>query len=62
MQENILMLLNLDEIKNITKGLKVALDAINKSEDGVDAKLKENTEDVLIKLLDVEYECSKNID
>lgn len=62
MQENILMLLNLEEIKNITKGLKVALDAINKSEDGADGKLKENTEDILIKLLNVEYECSKNID
>lgn len=62
MQENILMLLNLDEIKNITKGLKVALNAIDKNEDRVDDNLKENIEDVLIKLLNVEYECSKNVD
>ena len=62
MQENILMLLNLDEIKNITKGLKVALDAIDKSEDGTEVNLKEDIEDVLVKLLNVQYECSKNID
>jgi len=62
MQENILMLLNLDEIKNITRGLKVALDAINKSEDGDEGNLKENIEDVLVKLLNVEFECYKNID
>lgn len=62
MQENILMLLNLDEIKNITKGLKVALDAIDKSEDGDNSNLKENIEDVLVKLLNVEYECYKNIE
>lgn len=62
MQENILMILNLDEIKNITKGLKVALNAIDKSEDRADESLKENIEDVLIKLLNVEYECSKHVD
>ena len=62
MQENILMILNLDEIKNITKGLKVALNAIDKSEERADENLKENIEDVLIKLLNVEYECSKHVD
>lgn len=62
MQENILMLLNLYEIKNITRGLKVALNAIDKSEDRVDENLKENIEDVLIKLLNVEYECSKHVE
>jgi uncharacterized protein (UPF0210 family) len=62
MQENILMLLKLDEIRNITKGLKVALKAIDKDEDRIDENLKENIEDVLIKLLNAEYECSKNID
>lgn len=62
MQEKILMLLNLDEIKNITKGLKVALDAIDKSEDEDNSNLKENIEDVLVKLLNVEYECYKNIE
>ena len=62
MQENILMILNLDEIKNITKGLKVALNAIDKNENRSEENLKENIEDVLIKLLNVEYECSKHID
>lgn len=62
MQENILMLLDLEEIKNITKGLKVALDAINKSEIEDDGNLKENIEEVLVKLLNIEYECYKNIE
>jgi hypothetical protein len=62
MQENILMLLRLDEVRNITKGLKIALKVIDEDKEMIDEKLKENIEDILIKLLNAEYECSKNID
>ncbi|MEY8000997.1 hypothetical protein ACYUJ6_11780 [Clostridium sp. JNZ X4-2] len=59
MKENILMLLTLEEISNITKGLKIAIDAVNEDNVKIDEKLVDNIEDVLRKLLQVEAECSK---
>ncbi|HBC95283.1 MAG TPA: hypothetical protein DC034_00620 [Clostridium sp.] len=59
MKENILMLLTLEEISNITKGLKIAIDAVNENNMKIDEKLADNIEDVLRKLLQVEAECSK---
>lgn len=63
MKENILMLLTLEEISNITKGLKIALDSVSqdetKGETKIDDKLENNIEDVLKKLLQVEAECSR---
>jgi hypothetical protein len=59
MKENILMLLTLDEISNITKGLKIALDSISEGNTEIDDKQEDNIEDVLNKLLQVEAECSR---
>ncbi|CAB1250514.1 hypothetical protein ACFHWD_02505 [Clostridium sp. MT-14] len=59
MKENILMLLTLEEISNITKGLKIAVDAVNEDNIKIDEKLVDDIEDVLRKLLQVEAECSK---
>lgn len=59
MKENILMLLTLEEISNITKGLKIAIDAVNRDDINIDEKLEKNIEDVLKKLLQVEAECSR---
>ncbi|MCI1944844.1 hypothetical protein [Clostridium luticellarii] len=59
MKENILMLLTLEEISNITKGLKIAIDAVNEDNVKIDEGLVDNIEDVLRKLLQVEAECSK---
>lgn len=53
------MLLTLEEISNITKGLKIAIDAVNENNMKIDEKLADNIEDVLRKLLQVEAECSK---
>lgn len=59
MKENILMLLTLDEISSITKGLKIAVDSVSEGNTKVDDKLENNIEDVLKKLLQVEAECSR---
>lgn len=53
------MLLTLDEISNITKGLKIALDSISEGNTEIDDKQEDNIEDVLNKLLQVEAECSR---
>ncbi|WP_333859417.1 hypothetical protein [Clostridium sp.] len=59
MKENILMLLTLEEISNITKGLKLAIEAVNEDGLNIDEELEDNIEDVLKKLLQVEAECSR---
>ncbi|MFL0196684.1 hypothetical protein ACJDU8_14110 [Clostridium sp. WILCCON 0269] len=59
MKENILMLLTLEEISNITKGLKLAIEAASKDEADIDEELEYDIEDVLRKLLQVEAECSR---
>ncbi|WP_368488602.1 hypothetical protein [Clostridium sp. BJN0013] len=59
MKENILMLLTLEEISNITKGLKLAIEAVNEDNLNIDEELEDNIEDVLRKLLQVEAECSR---
>lgn len=59
MKENILMLLTLEEISNITKGLKLAIEAVNEDNLNIDEELEDNIEDVLKKLLQVEAECSR---
>lgn len=59
MKESILMLLTLEEIGNITKGLKLAIEAVSKEDLNIDEELEDNIEDVLRKLLQVEAECSR---
>ncbi|MBP2033915.1 hypothetical protein J2Z42_002628 [Clostridium algifaecis] len=59
MKENILMLLTLEEISNITKGLKIAVDSVSQGNTKIDDELENNIEDVLKKLLQVEAECSR---
>ncbi|MBA5851028.1 hypothetical protein H2684_06875 [Clostridium sp. cel8] len=59
MKENILMLLTLEEISSITKGLKIAVDSISEGNTKADDKVKNNIEDVLNKLIQVEAECSR---
>ncbi|AND84444.1 hypothetical protein GTH52_06640 [Clostridium tyrobutyricum] len=59
MKENILMLLTLEEISNITKGLKIAVNSVSEGGTKIDEKLENNIEDVLKKLLQVEAECSR---
>lgn len=59
MKENILILLTLDEISNITKGLKIAVNSVSKGDTEIDDKLESNIEDVLKKLMHVEAECSR---
>ncbi|APM38182.1 hypothetical protein [Clostridium kluyveri] len=59
MKENILMLLTLEEISNITKGLKLAIEAVNEDNLNIDEELEDNIEEVLRKLLQVEAECSR---
>ncbi|WP_446898941.1 hypothetical protein ACSVC9_03325 [Clostridium sp. LBM24168] len=59
MKENILMLLTLEEISNITKGLKIAVNSVSQGDTEIDDKLESNIEDVLKKLLQVEAECSR---
>lgn len=59
MKENILMLLTLEEISNITKGLKLAIEAVNEDGLNIDEELEDNIEEVLKKLLQVEAECSR---
>ncbi len=59
MKENVLMLLTLEEISNITKGLKLTVDAVNNDNVEIDEKLKNDIEEVLKKLLQVEAECSR---
>lgn len=60
MQENILMILSLDEIKKITEGLRVALNYMDQDEEEVNENQRDNIEDILIKLLNAQYQCSKN--
>lgn len=60
MQENILMILSLDEIKKITEGLRVALNYMDEDEEKTNESQRENIENILIKLLNAQYECSKN--
>lgn len=59
MKENILMLLTLEEISNITKGLKITVDSVSEGGTKIDKKLENDIEDVLKKLLQVEAECSR---
>ncbi|MCH3963083.1 MAG: hypothetical protein LKE46_02310 [Clostridium sp.] len=59
MKENILILLTLDEISNITKGLKIAVNSVSQGDTEIDDKLESNIEDVLKKLMHVEAECSR---
>ncbi|MCT8978109.1 hypothetical protein N4T77_16075 [Clostridium sp. CX1] len=60
MQENILMILTLDEIKKITEGLKYGLLFMDENEGKFNEKEKDNLEDMLIKLLKAQYDCSKS--
>lgn len=59
MKENILMLLTLEEISNITKGLKIAVNSVSQGDTEIDDKLESNIEDVLKKLMQVEAESSR---
>jgi hypothetical protein len=59
MKENILMLLTLEEISNITKGLKLTIEAVKNDNVEIDEKLEDDIEEVLKKLLQVEAECSR---
>ncbi|RMC94717.1 hypothetical protein D9O40_17055 [Clostridium autoethanogenum] len=59
MKENILMLLTLEEISNITKGLKLTIEAVKNDNVEIDEKLENDIEEVLKKLLQVEAECSR---
>ena len=59
MKENVLMLLTLEEISNITKGLKLTIEAVKNDNVEIDEKLEDDIEEVLKKLLQVEAECSR---
>lgn len=59
MQENILMILTLDEIKKITEGLKYGVMFMDENKDEFGEKQKDNIEDMLIRLLNAQYDCSK---
>lgn len=59
MKENILMLLTLEEISNITKGLKLTIEAVKNDNVEIDEKLENDIEEVFKKLLQVEAECSR---
>ncbi len=58
MKEDILMLLSLEEVSNITKGLKIAVNYINENNIKIDETLEENIIGMLKKLEYVEHEYS----
>lgn len=62
MKEDILMLLNLKEISDIIKGLKIAESYISSSSIKVDEDLQKNIIDMLKKLEYVEHEYSNKSD
>ncbi len=62
MKEDILMLLNLKEVSDIIKGLKIAANCINEDNVKVDEGLEKNIIDMLKKLEYVEYEYSNKSD
>lgn len=62
MKEDILMLLSLKEIGDITKGLKIAVNYINEDNPNVDEELKKSIINMLKKLQYVEYEYSNKSD
>lgn len=62
MREDILMLLSLEEIENTIKGLKIALEHINKNKMDIDENIEERITDMLRKLLYVKTEYSNKAD
>lgn len=62
MREDILMLLSLEEIENTIKGLKIALEHINKNKVEIDENMEERITDMLRKLLYVKTEYSNKAD
>ncbi|NMM64710.1 hypothetical protein HBE96_19055 [Clostridium sp. P21] len=62
MKEDILMLLNLKEISDIIKGLKIAENYISSSNLKIDEDLQKNIIDMLKKLEYVEHEYSNKSD
>ncbi|WML37187.1 hypothetical protein [Clostridium sp. OS1-26] len=62
MREDILMLLSLEEIENTIKGLKIALEHINKNKVDIDENMEERITDMLRKLLYVKTEYSNKAD
>lgn len=62
MREDILMLLSLEEIENTIKGLKIALEHINKNKVDIDENIEERITDMLRKLLYVKTEYSNKAD
>jgi hypothetical protein len=62
MREDILMLLSLEEIENTIKGLKIALEHIDKNKVDIDENMEERITDMLRKLLYVKTEYSNKAD
>lgn len=62
MKEDILMILSLDEIENTIKGLKIALEYMDKNKTSMDEKLEQHLNDMLTKLLYVKTEYSNKAD
>ncbi|MBI6875457.1 hypothetical protein [Clostridium aciditolerans] len=62
MREDILMLLSLEEIENTIKGLKIALEHIDKNKVDIDENMEERITDMLRKLLYVKTEYSNKVD
>lgn len=62
MREDILMLLSLEEIENTIKGLKIALEHVDKNKVDIDENMEERITDMLRKLLYVKTEYSNKAD
>lgn len=62
MKEDILMLLSLEEIENTVKGLKIALEHMDKNRTSIDEKVREHINDMLVKFLYVRTEYSNKAD
>ena len=62
MREDILMLLSLEEIENTIKGLKIALEHMDKNKVGIDENIEERINDMLRKFLYVKTEYSNKAD
>lgn len=62
MREDILMLLSLEEIENTIKGLKIALEHIDKNKMDIGENIEEGITDMLRKLLYVKTEYSNKAD
>lgn len=62
MREDILILLSLEEIENTIKGLKIALQSIDKNKVDIDENIEQRITDMLRKLLYVKTEYSNKAD